>query len=196
MLACGISVANRLTIGWQLTTAMREDLWIFGYGSLLWDPGFHFAERVPAGLAGWHRRFSLRSLMSWGSHETPGVAAALHRGGRTLGAAFRIAQPDVEETLAYLAVRENDYAQATVRLRLRDGRAIAGLTYVVDPANPLFFLEHDEPEIVRLIRTGAGRKGSSRFYLESTVRELESLGSRRTSAHALLARVRADDEVR
>ncbi|MEM9123725.1 MAG: gamma-glutamylcyclotransferase [Pseudomonadota bacterium] len=173
----------------------RDEIWIFGYGSLLWHPGFAFDAREPAIVQGWHRRFSLRSTLTWGSIDAPGIAAALYKGGTCFGAAFRLSAGEEEAGLAYLDQREFGYLRQTVELSLPAGGGLDALTYVRNPDNPDFLMDPPEEEIVKMIRTGVGFKGSSRAYLERTVEALDAMRSGPTDAHTLLDRVKAGDTV-
>src|SRR5436305_12924446 len=83
-----------------------HDFWVFGYGSLMWNPGFRFTERKQAIIHGFHRSLCMYSYMYRGTRERPGLVLALDRGGACQGVAFRIAPDCWEETLAYLRARE------------------------------------------------------------------------------------------
>lgn len=157
--------------------AASDDRWVFGYGSLMWDPGFPHAERQPALLRGWHRAFSLSSSESWGSAERPGLVLALHPGGACRGTAFRVPQADWAEAEDYLRQRERAYRHVTVRVRLGD-RAIEALTFARDPAHPRFVGKLPVEESARLIVQGVGRKGSSLGYLQGTARSVAEMGYR------------------
>ena len=167
-----------------------NDIWVFGYGSLMWLPGFDYRLAVPARLQGWHRQFTCLSVKAWGTHENPGLSAALHPGGSVLGVAFAVAPGQQAETLEFLGRREAAYRQAQVSCVLPNGQATAGMTYVVNPGNGRFLEDPDTADQARHIKQGDGPKGTSLFYLESTVHCLNELGSGKTSAHRLLDQVR------
>src|SRR5215469_11706625 len=86
--------------------ASEGDLWVFGYGSLIWRPGFDFVERVPARLIGEHRALCVYSFVHRGTPEKPGLVLGLDRGGACRGVAFRIAEKNRAATVGYLRARE------------------------------------------------------------------------------------------
>ncbi len=113
-------------------------MWVFGYGSLVWNPGFDTVERVIARLPDYRRSFCMRSIHHRGTPEAPGLVLALDRvpGGSCEGVALR-AHPDrADEVLAYLRERElisSAYLERRLDLSLADGRRVEAVTYVVDP---------------------------------------------------------------
>lgn len=169
-----------------------DDLWVFGYGSLMWEPGFPHRESRPALLRGYHRAFALYSRRAWGSRERPGLVAALLPGGSCRGHAFRLAPSEHEEVLAYLDRREGAYERRVVPVELAGARVRAA-TYVVDRSHDGFAGTLAPAEAARLIHQGVGFRGSSREYLANTVRHLDAFGIRGTPLHDLLARVEALD---
>ena len=115
-------------------------MWVFGYGSLIWQPDFPVAEAVTARLEGWHRSFCMRSIHHRGSEAEPGLVLALDAapGAVCLGLAFRVAPGAEAETLAALRERElisSAYLEREVELALTDGRTVRALAYVIDPAH-------------------------------------------------------------
>lgn len=151
--------------------------WVFGYGSLMWDPGFAFAERQPALLHGWHRAFSLSSSESWGSAERPGLVLALHPGGACRGVAYRVAPEDWPAARAYLEDRERAYRHVEVAVRLPHGRARA-LTFARDTNHPRYVGKLPVVQSARMIRQGEGRKGTSLGYLRGTAQSVTEMGYR------------------
>lgn len=166
-------------------------LWIFGYGSLMWDPGFPIVHTCCAVLNGYHRRFSVYSNGSYGCPESPGLALGLHPGGSCRARAFHVAPTHSEETLAYLDRREAAYLRKTVTIALEDGDAVWAVTYVINPEHPRYARDLPVHETAQLILTGSGSKGTSLGYLEKTVSELESQGMRQSNMHDLLNAVRS-----
>src|ERR1700684_900950 len=102
-----------------------EDLWVFGYGSLMWRPRFRFLERVPARLMGLHRSLCVFSFVHRGTPERPGLVLGLDRGGMCRGVAFRVVAAKREKTIAYLRGREQVtavYLETTRRIELEDAK--------------------------------------------------------------------------
>src|SRR4029077_16535572 len=113
------------------------ELWVFGYGSLMWRPGFPFAEAQPAVLKGAHRALCVYSILDRGPTAEPGLLLGLDHGGACRGVAFRVTAGAEEETVAYLREREqvtDVYVEAVRPIRLLDGsrRVLKALTYLVD----------------------------------------------------------------
>ena len=157
---------------------MRDPLWVFGYGSLLWDPGFEVAEEVQGRLEGFHRSFCMRSIHHRGTDENPGLVLALDTqlGGHCDGVAFRAADP--EPTLAYLRERElisSAYLEQWHPVRLTDGREVEAVCYVVDPDH-VQYCQIDLEEQAQIIACAVGGRGPNTEYLWNTVSKIERLG--------------------
>jgi cation transport protein ChaC len=174
---------------------VREDgdLWVFGYGSLMWRPGFAFVERHVGTLHGWRRRLCVYSHFHRGTPDRPGLVLGLDRGGACRGVVFRVEAARREPTVDYLRERElvtHVYREIEAGVRLDDGRRVTALTYVCDPRHPQFAgrLEHDA--LLRFIRQGHGVSGANRDYVRNTAAHLVELGIR----DAVLARLAADLE--
>lgn len=160
---------------------MTDGLWVFGYGSLMWRPGFEAAERVPAVLAGFARRFCLRSIRYRGTPEAPGLVLALapDPAARCEGIAYRIAPERAAGTLAYLRERElvtYAYREEEHPVRLADGRTVPALAYVADPAHPQFAGGLGPAEQAAIIARARGPAGTNRDYLLSTLAQLRAIG--------------------
>jgi cation transport protein ChaC len=156
------------------------DLYVFGYGSLIWNPAFHYVEKVAATLHGWHRRFCLKMLMGRGSIELPGLMLALDHGGACKGVAFKIASAAVREELGILWQREmygGAYHARWVPLRTAAG-PVRAVTFVINRAHPRYLPELSIEQTAALIATGSGDLGSCREYLENTLAHLKELGLR------------------
>jgi cation transport protein ChaC len=157
-----------------------EDLYVFGYGSLIWNPAFHFISTLPSTLHGWHRRFCVSLLAGRGAPETPGLTLALDHGGACKGVAFRIAAAQAREELGILWRREmygGAYNARWVKLKTAEGEKRA-LTFVCNRKHPRYVPEICVAETAKLIATGCGDLGSCREYLENTVQHLAELGMR------------------
>lgn len=170
-----------------------RDIWVFGYGSLMWKPGFDFVGREQALLAGRHRALCVWSQVWRGTVERPGLVLGLDRGGACRGLAYRVAADRAEEVLAYLDARERVtevYLRRTVELRLAGGGRVSAETYVVDRGHPQY-AGRVAPELAaRIIRSSHGQGGSNIEYLENTIRHLDDFGLRESPLHELARRVR------
>jgi cation transport protein ChaC len=176
-----------------------EDLWVFGYGSLMWRPGFAFVERVPARVIGLHRGLCVYSFFHRGTPERPGLVLGLDRGGACRGIAFRVRAADRAATLAYLRAREqqnNVYRESLRGTLLLDGseRRVNALCYVVDRRHPQYAGRLSLPEQLHLVRQGHGKSGPNRDYVLATVAELEHQGCRDDQLHLLAERLKGVHE--
>lgn len=179
--------------GTRQAAGVNGDLWVFGYGSLMWKPEFDFAAREAALLRGRHRALCVWSQVWRGTRENPGLVLGLDRGGACRGIAYRVPRRDADAVLAYLDERErvtNVYLRRTVALTLADGRRVAAETYVVDRTHPQYAGRVDAQEAARIIRACTGVGGTNLDYLENTLRHLDELGLAEGPLHALLERVR------
>ena len=170
---------------------IESDVWVFGYGSLMWNPGFEHVEARPALLHGWHRSFCIYSHRYRGTPERPGLVLGLDRGGSCRGTAYRIARLRALEVLDYLWDREMVNGVYTPRIlhpRTPGGHPACHV-YTVDRAHYQYAGGLDEREMVRLIRQGVGMGGHNRDYLANTVRHLGELGISDGPLHRLLALV-------
>jgi cation transport protein ChaC len=155
-----------------------QDLWVFGYGSLIWNPGFPFTERRLALLRGYHRKFCIYSHHHRGTPERPGLVLGLDRGGSCRGVVFRVPADAVTATLDYLWDREmisGVYQPRMVPVRWRGGR-VEACTFVVDRAHVQYCGSLGLDETVRFICQGIGKGGPNFDYLVNTVRHLHELG--------------------
>jgi cation transport protein ChaC len=155
------------------------DLWVFGYGSLMWRPGFPFVDRRHAHLHGYHRSLCVLSHVHRGTPERPGLVLGLDRGGRCHGVAFRVAEREAEATVEYLREREQVtavYLERRLPIRLDDGRRVEALAYVVDRRHPQYAGDLPEPEVLRLVRQGQGVSGANPDYVRSTHEHLAAMG--------------------
>ncbi len=158
----------------------RAPLWVFGYGSLLWNPDFPVAERAPARLTGFHRSFCMRSIHHRGTAERPGLVLALDSdpGGLCEGLALRAAPGAEAETLARLRERElisSAYGEHLLPLALACGRRVTALAYVIDRAHAQYCRLPLE-EQARIIAAAMGGRGPNAEYLRNTVLHLREIG--------------------
>ncbi len=166
------------------------DLWVFGYGSLMWKPGFDFVEQVPARLIGEHRALCVYSFDHRGTPEKPGLVLGLDRGGACRGIAFRVAAPLRDDTIAYLRAREQTthvYREVmrSVWLENEARQRVSALAYVVDRGHVQYAGRLSLAEQLRLVQQGHGRSGNNRDYVLSTVTSIEKQGFRDAQLHRL-----------
>jgi len=174
---------------WRLTHEAREatraaalagrdgDLWLFAYGSLMWDPGVHIVEIRTARLRGYHRRFCLKTTMGRGSPGSPGLMAALDEGGECHGLAFRIPAAHVERETDILWAREmltGSYVAMRVPIETPQGN-LEALAFAIDRTTDRYVTPEPE-EMARMIANGRGRIGSNLEYLDRLAERLEILG--------------------
>jgi cation transport protein ChaC len=158
------------------------ELWVFGYGSLIWQPGFDYAERRRATLHGYRRAFCMTSIVYRGTPEAPGLVLALDRDpkGSCAGVAYRIASPAEETTLAYLRERELvSYAYEEARLPVEldeGGGSVEAVAYVSNPAHAQYCGGLTLQDQAAVIARAAGPRGPNAEYLLNTVASLEALG--------------------
>jgi cation transport protein ChaC len=173
-------------------------LWVFGYGSLLWNPGFPVAEARLARLHGWHRSFCMSSIHHRGTPERPGLVLALDRaeGAHCDGLAFRVEPRYVAQTVDYLRERElvsSAYVETRLAVALHDDatRLTDVLTYVMDPGHEQYRGDLALEEQARIIARATGGRGPNDEYLYNTAAHLHELGLADADLDWLVARVRA-----
>ncbi len=174
--------------------APTGDTWVFGYGSLMWRPGFAFAERSPAILHGRRRAFCIYSVHHRGVPGRPGLVLGLARGGSVRGAAYRVEAAAWPKVAAYLREREQPtetYVESRVRVRLADGQRIVAVAYLSDTRHPQWAGDLDVEAQARLIAGARGLSGANVDYLQDLVAQLRLEGVRDPAMERLLARVRA-----
>lgn len=171
--------------------------WVFGYGSLIWKPGFDYVRAVPALLPGAHRSLCIYSHRHRGTPERPGLVFGLMPGGSCRGMAFEIEPGRWDEVHGYLREREMDRgvyreAQRAVRLASGDG-AVRALAFMVDVRHVQYAGRLDLAEQVRLVRAGVGESGPNHEYVLATARHLEQLGINDKALSALVRALHGDD---
>jgi cation transport protein ChaC len=176
--------------------ALAGGFWVFGYGSLMWRPGFAAEERQVATLTGHARRFCLSSIRYRGTPEAPGLVLALAAapGEICTGIAWRVSAAGAAGVLAYLRERElvtYAYREALLPLALADGRGVAGLAYVADPAHSQHRGGLTLSEQAAVIARAEGPAGTNRDYLYQTLAHLRDLGIADPGLEALEPLVRA-----
>lgn len=160
------------------------DFWVFGYGSLIWRPGFAHVETRRARLHGYRRSLCVYSFVHRGTRERPGLVLGLDRGGSCIGLAFRVPGDLRDEVIAYLRQRElvtSVYLERVLRVRLDGGGNGAGETveavaYVVDRVHEQYAGALDAADAASVVCGAVGRSGKNEDYVLSTLEHLEALG--------------------
>jgi cation transport protein ChaC len=176
-----------------------QDLWVFGYGSLMWRPGFDFLERRPARLVGLHRALCVYSFVHRGTPERPGLVLGLDIGGACRGIAYRVAAEARAATVAYLRAREQAtmvYRESVrpIWLNSEPARRVSALCYTVDRGHRQYAGRLSLDQQLHHVRQGHGASGANRDYVIATVAALESLGLRETELHLLADRLKGTHE--
>ncbi len=167
---------------------VRDGVWLFAYGSLIWNPALHIVERRIARINGWHRAFCLSTIAGRGTPEAPGLVLGLDRGGACTGAALRIEEAAIATELDLLWRREmlsGSYQPRWVSVRGGDGAVFGhAITFTIRRDGP-YYTRLARAELVRRLATAAGALGSSAEYLHRTRDGLRALGIRDRALEAL-----------
>ncbi|MCR4283193.1 MAG: gamma-glutamylcyclotransferase [Bauldia sp.] len=160
-----------------------SDFWVFGYGSLMWRPGFDHLEAAPARLNGAHRSLCVYSWFHRGTKERPGLVLGLDRGGSCRGVAYRVAGKKRGPVIAYLRERElvtNVYREAWRPVALIGGKAktVPALAYLVDRSHVQYAGRLAPEKLLELVKASEGKSGANAEYVLNTVRHLRALGIR------------------
>ena len=160
----------------------KGELWVFGYGSLIWSPCFAYREKTLARVHGYHRALCILSTRYRGTHRKPGLVMGLCRGGSCWGMAFRVPASQVERTLKRLWNREMPrrvYEPRLVHARLgRSRRMVRALAFLADPAHPSYVRELDLHGRARLVAQGIGQRGHNVDYIKNTLDHMHEVGVR------------------
>ncbi|WP_292199707.1 gamma-glutamylcyclotransferase, partial [Mesorhizobium sp.] len=160
------------------------DFWVFGYGSLIWRPGFAHVETRRARLYGFRRSLCVYSFVHRGTRERPGLVLGLDRGGSCVGLAFRVPGDLRDEVLSYLRERElvtSVYLERTLDVRLDgagQGGTVEAVAYIVDRAHEQYAGGLDADHAAKVVRGAVGQSGRNEDYVLSTVEHLRALGIR------------------
>ena len=168
------------------------DVWVFGYGSLVWNPAFEYAEKRRGRIYGFHRAYCIWTHLGRGTPDNPGLMLALDRGGSCCGAGFRIAPDKLEEELSILWAREmamNSYVATWVTVHTAEG-PVSGLTFTIDRNHERYVGRLPSDIVANHLATAKGYLGTSAEYLENTVAHLEELGIRDANLLDLHRRVK------
>jgi glutathione-specific gamma-glutamylcyclotransferase len=166
-------------------------VWFFGYGSLIWRPGFPWSERRPALLEGWQRAFCRYSLRHRGTPQRPGLVIGLREGGSCVGVAYGVAPEDAPAALAALDEREGaGYLRRELPVRFGldgSGPAVPAWLYIPNPQHPSYFGRQDPARLVHLVATGRGESGTALDYLRDLIAHLNDMGVSEPELAAVLA---------
>ncbi|MEQ1404838.1 gamma-glutamylcyclotransferase [Neorhizobium sp. Rsf11] len=155
-----------------------DEFWVFGYGSLMWNPGFAFEERLTARAFGFRRSLCVWSYVHRGTPEKPGLVLGLDRGGSCRGVAFRISREDREDVLDYLRRRElvtNVYREKMLPVLLGDGRQARAVGYVVDRQHVQYAGALGVEEAAEIVCTSVGQSGPNDAYVFNTLAHLKEM---------------------
>ncbi|KAA9369172.1 gamma-glutamylcyclotransferase [Ochrobactrum quorumnocens] len=162
-----------------------NDFWVFGYGSLMWRPGFAHVETMRARLHGYRRSLCIYSHVHRGTPDHPGLVLGLDAGGSCLGIAFRVPGDMTDEVMVYLREREMSnqvYHEKWLRLRLADGRDVQAVTYVADRRHIQYAGSLKAEDAAAIVASAQGDSGANVDYVSNT---LEHLRNMRVRDHAL-----------
>ena len=178
---------------------LPEDLWVFGYGSLIWRPGFDYVARASARLTGAHRALCVFSHVHRGTPERPGLVLGLDYGGACRGIAYRVARKKRIATVEYLRGREqvtSVYRETlrSVTLLTEPQTRVNALVYMIDRGHKQYAGRLDLATQLHLVRKGHGQSGPNREYVLSTVHALEALGLYDRDLHLLAEKLRGAHE--
>ena len=173
---------------------MKMTMWVFGYGSLLWNPGFEIAVRAVATLPNYARSFCMSSIHHRGTVDDPGLVLALdeRKGAQCAGVAFAVAAGKEDETLQYLRERElvsSAYLEKILTLNLADGRKVEAVTYVIDESHEQYCSDLPLEEQAQIIANAVGGRGPNWEYLYNTASHLRDIDLRDPDLEWLTARV-------
>ena len=176
----------------------QKSHWVFGYGSLIWYPGFAFVRSELALLNGAHRSLCIYSHRHRGTPEVPGLVFGLMKGGSCRGMAFEVAADTWPEVYEYLLAREQDtgvYREATRPVRLVSGEIVSALAFLVNEDHPQFAGRLSVDEQLRMVRAGFGQSGANVDYVLNTATHLEQMGIPDSQLRELVGLLRDRKEI-
>ena len=172
--------------------------WVFGYGSLMWNPGFCFLEQVPAELKGYHRTLCMYSHYHRGTRESPGLVLGLDKGGTCSGIAFRVAKENWPSIIKYLNERElvdnYAYVPTSLKINLASG-PIKAYTFIADTRHANYAGQLSINEIVKIIGNAKGVGGDNLDYLLEVISKLEALGKPDPGLNVILQHLKNTDRI-
>ena len=168
----------------------EADYWVFGYGSLMWRPGFEYLRSERGILKGWHRDMCVQSIHYRGTKEVPGLVCGLKIGGACSGQVFNILRKDMQAVISYLDERElvtNVYSVKHLPVTLQGGSEVIARVYVADECHEQFAGNWSDDKKARHIQDGIGTEGRSLQYLSYIIEELNTLKVVDESLRAILS---------
>jgi cation transport protein ChaC len=159
----------------------KGDLWVFGYGSLMWSPCFDYKHKAPGRAHGYHRALCILSTRYRGTQRKPGLVMGLCRGGSCWGVAYRIDARALRRALTRLWYREMPrrvYEPRLIPVRLASGREVRALAFVADTTHPAYVRELDLHGRARLVAQGIGVRGPCIDYIRNTLDRMHDVGVR------------------
>ncbi|MBB4093936.1 gamma-glutamylcyclotransferase [Ochrobactrum pecoris] len=162
----------------RLDDGRMNDFWVFGYGSLMWRPGFAHVETVRARLYGYRRSLCIYSHVHRGTPDHPGLVLGLDAGGSCLGIAFRVPGDMTDEVMTYLREREMSnqvYHERHLRLRLNDGRNVDAVTYVADRRHLQYAGSLSAENAAAIVASARGDSGANVDYVTNTLQHLRNM---------------------
>lgn len=168
-----------MTLDEFMAQLSKGDLWVFGYGSLMWAPGFSYRQKALGRIHGYHRALCILSTRYRGTKRKPGLVMGLCRGGSCWGMAYRVHSARVRHALARLWKREMPrrvYAPRLLQVQLGSGRQVRALAFLADPTHPAYVRELDLHGRARLVAQGIGQRGPCVDYIRKTLDHMRELG--------------------
>ena len=168
-----------MTLHEFLAALPKGDLWVFGYGSLMWSPGFSYIQKARGRIHGYHRALCILSTRYRGTKRKPGLVMGLCRGGSCWGMAYRVRADSVRRALARLWQREMPrrvYAPRLLQVQIAGARYVRALAFLADPTHPAYVRELDLHGRARLVAQGIGQRGTALDYIRHTLAHMRELG--------------------
>lgn len=170
-------------------TKQPDEFWVFGYGSLMWRPGFNFLDRQIAELDGFHRSLCVYSHVHRGTQAKPGLVFGLDHGGSCTGIAFQVASANWSQTFDYLQEREQVtavYLDSFQKIKLSgNNKQVTALTFLVDRDHRQYAGRLSIEKQLEFIRQGIGQSGKCPEYVLSAAKQLQELGIEDENVQAL-----------
>lgn len=174
---------------YMATQVPHDEMWVFGYGSLMWRPDFDSVESMPAILHGFSRSLCIYSHIYRGTRDMPGLVLGLDQGGFCHGQAFRVADDNRMQVLDYLREREQVtgvYIEKFLPIALADNRQVEALVYVADPEHEQYAAELDNEQMAQVVARASGQAGPNRDYVRNTAQHLQQMNIRDERLEAIM----------